>query len=143
MAEGVQHYKEDGTLYEGETHKMPDGSLHSGKEHSDSSVKLFHMGELSEEAKEKAMKGKGKKKGKKNDRNRQRRKAEKEGRVKKGDGKELHSPSGHSKNGGRVVVQKAKDNENYWDDDRSDIKEIKKKISMSIRANKRKSMRKS
>ena len=80
---------------------------------------------------------------KKNDRNRQRRKAEKEGRVKKGDGKELHSPSGHSKDGGRVVAQKAKDNENYWDDDRSDIKEIKKKISMSIRANKRKSMRKS
>ena len=33
-----------------------------GEEHSDSSVKLFHMDELSEEAKEKAMKGKGKKK---------------------------------------------------------------------------------
>ena len=62
MAKGVPHYKEDGTLYEGEMHKMPDGSLHSGKEHSDSSVKLFHMDELSGEAKEKAMKSKGKKK---------------------------------------------------------------------------------
>ena len=60
MAKGVPHYKEDGTLYEGEMHKMPDGSLHSGKEHSDSSVKLFHMDELSGEAKEKAMKSKGK-----------------------------------------------------------------------------------
>lgn len=80
---------------------------------------------------------------KKNDRNRIRRKAEKEGRVKKGDGKELHSPSGHSKNGGKVVVQESKKNENYWDDGRSDIKEIKKKISMSLKANKRKSMRKS
>ena len=62
MAKGVPHYKEDGTLHEGEYHKMPDGSLHSGKEHSDSSVKLFHMDELSGEAKEKAMKGKGKQK---------------------------------------------------------------------------------
>tara|TARA_R100000234_G_scaffold114461_1_gene89665 strand:+ start:1076 stop:1339 length:264 start_codon:yes stop_codon:yes gene_type:complete len=62
MAEGVQHYKEDGTPYEGETHKMPDGTLHSGKEHSDSSVELFHMDDLSEEAKEKAMDHKGKKK---------------------------------------------------------------------------------
>tara|TARA_R100000655_G_scaffold12254_7_gene28423 strand:+ start:21212 stop:21475 length:264 start_codon:yes stop_codon:yes gene_type:complete len=62
MAKGVAHYKEDGTLYDGETHKMPDGTLHTGKEHSDSSVPLFHMEDLSEEAKEKAMKGKGKKK---------------------------------------------------------------------------------
>lgn len=65
MAEGVPHYEKDGTLHKGEYHKMPDGSLHSGKEHSDSSVPLFHMEELSGEAKEKAMKGKGKKKGKK------------------------------------------------------------------------------
>ena len=62
MAEGVTHYKKDGTPYEGETHKMPDGTLHSGKEHSDSSVELFHMDDLSEEAKEKAMDHKGKKK---------------------------------------------------------------------------------
>ena len=54
MAKGVPHYKKDGSLYEGEMHKMPDGSLHSGKEHTDSSVRLFHMDELSEEAKKKA-----------------------------------------------------------------------------------------
>lgn len=62
---GVPHYTKDGTLHKGETHKMPDGSLHSGKEHTNSSVTLFHLEELSGEAKEKAMKGKGKKKGKK------------------------------------------------------------------------------
>jgi hypothetical protein len=64
MAEGVPHYEKDGTLHKGEYHKMPDGSLHSGKEHSDSSVPLFHLDELSGEAKEKAMKSM-KKKGKK------------------------------------------------------------------------------
>ena len=75
---------------------------------------------------------------KKNDRNRNRRKAEKEGRVHKGDGKELHSPSGHSKKGNKVIAQDARENENYWNDGRSDIKEIKAKISQSIRANRKK-----
>ncbi len=75
---------------------------------------------------------------KRNDRNRNRRKAEKEGRVHKGDGKELHSPSGHSKKGNKVIAQDAKENENYWNDGRSDIKEIKAKISRSIRANRKK-----
>ena len=55
MAKGVAHYTEDGRLYKGETHKMPDGSLHTGKTHTDSSVKLFHLNELSKEAKKKAM----------------------------------------------------------------------------------------
>jgi|TARA_R100000030_G_scaffold65273_1_gene49719 hypothetical protein len=55
MAKGVAHYTEDGRLYKGGTHKMPDGSLHTGKTHTDSSVKLFHLNELSKEAKKKAM----------------------------------------------------------------------------------------
>ena len=56
MAKGVAHYKKDGTLHTGGTHKMPDGSLHSGKTHGKTSVKLFHLNELSKPAKEKAMK---------------------------------------------------------------------------------------
>ena len=48
---GVNHYKKDGTLHRGGTHKMPDGSLHAGTKHSQSSVKLFHFGELSKKAK--------------------------------------------------------------------------------------------
>ena len=56
MAKGVKHYKKDGTLHTGETHKMPDGSLHSGKTHTKSSVPVFHMKDLSKNAKEKAMK---------------------------------------------------------------------------------------
>ena len=56
MAKGVAHYKKDGTLYTGGTHKMPDGSLHSGKTHGKTSVKLFHLSELSKTAKERAMK---------------------------------------------------------------------------------------
>tara|TARA_R110002096_G_scaffold238518_5_gene429968 strand:+ start:790 stop:963 length:174 start_codon:yes stop_codon:yes gene_type:complete len=51
---GVNHYKKDGTLYKGGTHKMPNGSLHSGKTHGKTSVKLFHLKELSDSAKKKA-----------------------------------------------------------------------------------------
>jgi hypothetical protein len=51
---GVSHYKKDGTLFKGSSHKMPDGSLHSGKNHTKSSVKLFHLKDLSATAKKKA-----------------------------------------------------------------------------------------
>lgn len=44
---GVAHYKKDGTLYKGGSHKMPDGSLYSGKTHGKTSVKLFHLKDLS------------------------------------------------------------------------------------------------
>lgn len=53
---GVNHYKKDGTVYKGGTHKMPDGSLHSGKTHGKTSEKLFHYGDLSDKAKNKARK---------------------------------------------------------------------------------------
>ena len=55
---GVNHYKKDGTLHKGTTHKMPDGSLHTNKSHTKTSVKLFHLKDLSTKAKVKA---KGKK----------------------------------------------------------------------------------
>jgi|TARA_R110000803_G_scaffold51277_1_gene106099 hypothetical protein len=58
---GVKHYKKDGTVHSGGTHKMADGTLHSGKSHGKTSVKLFHMNELSAKAKVKA-KGKATKK---------------------------------------------------------------------------------
>lgn len=51
---GVNHYKKDGTLHKGGTHKMSDGSLHSGANHSSKSVRLFHYGELSKKAQQKA-----------------------------------------------------------------------------------------
>jgi len=51
---GVNHYKKDGTLFTGNSHKMPDGSLHSGKTHTKSSVKLFHLKDLSATARKKA-----------------------------------------------------------------------------------------
>ena len=51
---GVNHYKKDGTLFKGSSHKMPDGSLHSGKNHTKSSVKLFHLKDLSATAKKRA-----------------------------------------------------------------------------------------
>jgi hypothetical protein len=54
MAKGVKHYKRDGTEFTGATHKMPDGSLHSGKTHGKTSVKLFHLKDLSKKAQEKA-----------------------------------------------------------------------------------------
>ena len=51
---GVKHYKKDGTEHKGASHKMPDGSLHSNKSHTKTSVKLFHLSELSKVAKKKA-----------------------------------------------------------------------------------------
>jgi len=51
---GVKHYKKDGTLFAGNSHKMADGTLHSGKGHTKTSVKLFHLKDLSATAKKKA-----------------------------------------------------------------------------------------
>ena len=51
---GVNHYKKDGTLHTGGSHKMPDGSLHSGKTHGKTSVKLFHLKDLSKKSQLKA-----------------------------------------------------------------------------------------
>ena len=51
---GVDHFRKNGTLFTGNTHKMPDGSLHSGKTHTKSSVKLFHLKDLSATARKKA-----------------------------------------------------------------------------------------
>ena len=51
---GVKHYKRDGTEHKGGTHKMPDGSVHTGKSHGKTSVKLFHLKDLSVKAKAKA-----------------------------------------------------------------------------------------
>tara|TARA_B100000780_G_scaffold277154_1_gene247215 strand:+ start:1664 stop:1831 length:168 start_codon:yes stop_codon:yes gene_type:complete len=53
---GVKHYKKDGTLFTGNSHKMADGTLHSGKGHTKTSVKLFHLKDLSATAKKKAKK---------------------------------------------------------------------------------------
>ena len=53
---GVKHYKKDGSEHKGGSHKMADGTLHSGKTHTSSSVKLFHYGELSKKAQDKARK---------------------------------------------------------------------------------------
>ena len=55
---GVNQYKKDGTLHTGGTHKMPDGSLHTNKSHTKTSVKLFHLKDLSDTAKKKARKKK-------------------------------------------------------------------------------------
>jgi len=51
---GVKHYKRDGTVHKGSMHKMANGTLHSGKTHTASSVKLFHLKDLSKKAKVKA-----------------------------------------------------------------------------------------
>jgi len=51
---GVKHYKKDGTVYKGEMHKMANGTLHSGKTHTASSVRLYHLKELSKKAQAKA-----------------------------------------------------------------------------------------
>ena len=53
---GVKHYKKDGTLFTGNSHKMADGTLHSGQGHTKTSVKLFHLKDLSATAKKKAKK---------------------------------------------------------------------------------------
>ena len=55
MAKGSKHYKRDGTEHTGGTHKMPDGSVHSGKTHGKTSVRLYHLKDLTGKAKEKAM----------------------------------------------------------------------------------------
>lgn len=51
---GVNHYRKDGTLHKGGSHKMPNGELHSGKTHTKTSVRLYHYGELSKKAQDKA-----------------------------------------------------------------------------------------
>jgi hypothetical protein len=65
MAKGVKHFKKDGTLHTGGTHKMPNGEIHSGKTHGKTSVKLYHLKDLTGKAKEKAMAYYGPKKKKK------------------------------------------------------------------------------
>ena len=57
---GVKQYKKDGTEHKGSSHKMADGTLHTNKSHTKTSVKLFHLKDLSARAKTKA-KVKGKK----------------------------------------------------------------------------------
>ena len=54
---GVKHFKRDGTLYKGTSHKMPNGDLHTNKAHTKTSVKLFHLKDLSKTAKVKAKNG--------------------------------------------------------------------------------------
>jgi len=44
---GVKHFKKDGTEFKGAFHKMPNGSLHTNKTHTKTSVKLFHLKDLS------------------------------------------------------------------------------------------------
>ena len=51
---GVPHYKIDGTEHKGTSHKMANGTLHTGKAHTKTSVKLFHLKDLSKKAKVKA-----------------------------------------------------------------------------------------
>ena len=51
---GVPHYKIDGTEHKGNSHKMANGPLHTGKAHTKTSVKLFHLKDLSKKAQVKA-----------------------------------------------------------------------------------------
>jgi len=51
---GVKHYKKDGTVHKGSMHKMANGTLHSNKTHTKTSVKLFHLKDLSKKAQAKA-----------------------------------------------------------------------------------------
>ena len=51
---GVKHYKKDGTEYKGVSHKMPNGTVHTNKAHTKTSVKLFHLKDLSKTAQIKA-----------------------------------------------------------------------------------------
>lgn len=53
---GVKHYRRDGTVHTGNSHKMPDGTLHTNKSHTKTSVKLFHLNELSANAQKRARK---------------------------------------------------------------------------------------
>jgi len=52
---GVAHYKKDGTEHKGSSHKMADGTLHTNKAHTKTSVKLFHLKDLSKKSKIKAI----------------------------------------------------------------------------------------
>tara|TARA_R100001369_G_scaffold13645_2_gene28001 strand:+ start:511 stop:678 length:168 start_codon:yes stop_codon:yes gene_type:complete len=52
---GVKHYKIDGSEYRGSSHKMEDGTLHTNKKHTATSVKLFHLKQLSKKAQKKAI----------------------------------------------------------------------------------------
>jgi len=56
MAMNVKHYRRDGTEHKGGLHKMSNGQLHSGKTHTKSSKPLFHYGDLSKTAQNKARK---------------------------------------------------------------------------------------
>ena len=51
---GVKHYKRNGTEHTGNSHKMANGTLHTGKSHTKTSVKLFHLKDLSKKAQVKA-----------------------------------------------------------------------------------------
>ena len=57
MAKGVKHYFKDGAEHKGGMHKHPDGTLMTGKNMSNTSKKLYHYGDLSKKAKEKARNG--------------------------------------------------------------------------------------
>lgn len=54
MATGVKHYFPDGREHKGGVHKHPDGRLMTGKAMSTTAKKLFHYGQLSAKAKQKA-----------------------------------------------------------------------------------------
>ena len=54
MAKGVKHYSKDGSEHKGGMHKHSDGTLMTGKTMSNTSKKLYHYGQLSKKAKEKA-----------------------------------------------------------------------------------------
>ena len=54
MGMGVKHYQKDGREHKGAFHKMPNGKLHSGAKHTASSKPLFHYGELSKKAQQRA-----------------------------------------------------------------------------------------
>ena len=47
---GVKHFKKDGTEHTGNSHKMPNGTLHTNKSHTKTSVRLFHLKDLSKKA---------------------------------------------------------------------------------------------
>ncbi len=57
MAKGVKHYFKDGAEHKGGMHKHPDGTLMTGKNMSKASKNLYHYGDLSKKAKEKARNG--------------------------------------------------------------------------------------
>ena len=50
----VKHFKRDGTEHKGSSHKMPNGDLHTNASHTKTSVKLFHLKDLSKTAQIKA-----------------------------------------------------------------------------------------